>query len=165
MRSSATLAFALIVSLGMSGCATLFSGSTDTITFTSEPDGAEVVVDGLSRGRTPVTIPVERPGFGDQMVTLRLEGYDPVTFQLADGFNTVSLLNIFVPIGFIVDAATGSITKYTRSAYDVDMSRGSVALDIRDLDRTEDGAAIVPATSGDVVVSDEAAGLSFVFQK
>ena len=70
-----------------------------------------------------------------------------------------------MPVGFIVDAATGTITKYTRSAYNVDMSRGSVAVDARSLDRTGDGALVVPSTPGDLVVSDAETGLSFVFQK
>ena len=112
-----------------------------------------------------MTIPVKRAGFGTRTVTMRLDGYDPVTFELSSSFNGVSILNLFVPIGFIVDAATGSITKYSQQAYNVDMSRGSVALDIQGLQKTEAGAFVVPEGAADVIVSDEATGLSFVFQR
>lgn len=160
-----TLLATLVVGLVAPGCATLFSGSTDTITFTSDPEGAEVVIGGIVQGRTPLTIPVKRPGLNDQIVTLRLDGYDPVTFQLQDDINAVTLLNLFVPVGFVVDAVTGSITKYSRYSYDVDMYRGSVALDARQLERTDDGAIVLPAGDGDMVVSDPATGLSYLFSK
>lgn len=159
----ATLSLLLVVVFTTTGCATLFSGSSDTISFTSDPSGAEVVMGGIVQGRTPLTIPVKRPGFGDRNVTLRMDGYDPVTFQLQDGFNTVTILNVFVPIGFVVDALTGSITKYSRTSYNVDMARGSVALDMSKLGRTEEGAIVLPITEGSVVLSDPATGLSFVF--
>lgn len=160
-----TLFVALVVGLFAPGCATLFTGSTDPVTFTSDPDGAEVVIGGIVQGRTPLTIPVKRPGLNDQTVTLRLDGYDPVTFQLQDDINGATLLNLFVPIGFVIDAVTGSITKYSRLSYDVDMYRGSVALDARQLERTVDGAIVLPAGAGDVLVSDPATGLSVLFSK
>ena len=160
-----TLLAVLAVAVSTSGCASLFSGSTDTISFTSDPSGAEVLMDGIVQGRTPLTIPVKRAGFGDQNVTLRMDGQNPVTFKLQDGFNTVSLLNVFVPVGFIVDAVTGSITKYTRSAYNVNMATGSVAVDMSSLERTEDGAIILPTAAGEIIVSDPATGLSYAFGK
>lgn len=162
MRLFALVAI-LAVGFSTTGCATLFSGSSDTISFTSDPSGAEVVMGGIVQGRTPLTIPVKRAGFGNQTVTLRMDGYDPVTFQLQDGFNTITLLNVFVPIGFVVDAVTGSITKYTRSSYNVDMDRGSVALDMSDLERTEDDTVVLPESQESVVVSDPATGLTYVF--
>lgn len=155
------LFFAL--ALPIAGCATLFSGSTDTISFDSDPAGAEVVIGGISQGRTPLTIPVKRPGFSRQSVTLRMDGHDPVTFQLQDGLNRVTLLNMLVPIGFIVDAVTGAVTRYSRTSYAVDMSRGSVALDMASLERTADGAVVLPDAQGHVVVSDPAARLTYVF--
>ncbi len=159
------LSLLAVLALGLttSGCATLFSGQSDTISFTSDPSGAEVLMGGIVQGRTPLTIPVKRAGFSDQTVTLRMDGYDPVTFQLQDGFNTVTLLNVFVPVGFLIDAVTGSITKYTRTNYNVDMDRGSVALDMGDLDRTVDGTIVLPTAEESVVVSDPATGLTYVF--
>ncbi|MGB3544183.1 PEGA domain-containing protein [Rubrivirga sp.] len=154
----------LALALPVAGCATLFSGSTDTISFDSDPAGAEVVIDGITQGRTPLTVPVKRPGLSHQSVTLRMDGHDPVTFRLQDGLNRVALLNMFVPIGFIVDAATGSVTKYSRTSYTVDMSRGSVAWDMDSLDRTAEGAVVLPESQrGDVVVSDSATRLTYVF--
>lgn len=147
------------------GCATLFSGSTDMVTFTSDPAGAEVLIGGLSRGTTPVTIPVKRAGFGSRNVTMRMEGMNPVTFEMSSSFNTVSLLNILVPVGFIVDAATGSITKYSQQNYNVNMRTGSVAYDMKDLEVNVAGAIVVPETGGDVVVIDQEAGVQFVFNQ
>ena len=161
-----TLACAVFLLTVSSGCATLFSGSSDMVTFNSEPAGAEVLIGGITRGRTPVTIPVKRPGFGSTSVTMRMDGHDPVTFQMSSKFNTVSLLNLFVPVGFIVDAVTGSITKYDQVNYTADMSRGSITYNMEDLDRTTEGALVVPDVASEtVVVRDADAGVQMVFNQ
>ena len=40
----------------MNGCATILTGSSDNINFTSEPSGAKIVLDGLDIGKTPATL-------------------------------------------------------------------------------------------------------------
>lgn len=161
-----TLACAVAFLTASSGCATLFSGSSDMVTFNSEPAGAEVLIGGITRGRTPVTIPVKRPGFSTTTVTMRMDGRAPVTFQMSSKFNSVSLLNLFAPIGFVVDAVTGSITKYDQVTYTADMARGSITYNMEDLDRTDAGAVVVPDVAGEtVVVRDADAGVQVVFNQ
>lgn len=145
-----------------SGCATLFTGTSDTISFNSEPDGADVMIDGFIVGQTPVTLPVKRSLSG-KTVTMSLDGYNPVTFQLSNTFNIISVLNLSNIIGWGVDAVTGAVMKYDRPVYTVDLDRGSVAHNIQDLETTEDGALIVPVADGPVTVVDEAAGIGIVF--
>ena len=127
------------------------------------PGGAEIIIDGLVVGRTPTTVSVKRPGLSDQLVTLRLDGYDSVTFALSDEFNAVSILNLAGLRGWGVDIWTGAVTKYDKQAYDVDMDRGTVALRLGDLERTEEGAYVLPEAPDGVTVVDEQAGLQFVF--
>lgn len=159
-----SLALVAVVALTSSGCATLFTGTSDTISFDSEPDGAEILIDGIVQGRTPATIKVKRPGLGDTMVTMRLDGYDPVTFTLSDEFNAVSILNLAGIIGWGVDILTGAVMKYDKRAYDVDMSRGSVALNLDELPVDADGGYVVPADGGSVSVMDYQTGLEYVFE-
>lgn len=106
--------------LSLSGCGTILTGQTDTLTFRSVPSGATVEINGNSVGRTPVTVPVQR-SMSQPQVQLRLEGYEPRTVPLQNSFNTMSALNIFFWPGFIVDAATGSIMKYNIVSYESEL--------------------------------------------
>ena len=109
---------ALAVSL--SGCATIFTGSTDNLTFKSIPDGAKVEVNGNSIGRTPISSPIKR-SLTPPQVQLKLDGYESKNITLQNGFNGVSILNIFFWPGFIVDAATGTLMKYDVVNYETEL--------------------------------------------
>lgn len=152
-----------ILSFTFAGCATIFSGTDDDITFRSEPSGARVMIDGIMVGTTPVTIPVDRPGLDDTRVTVELEGYEPRTFELDKEFNMVSVLNVFVWPGFVVDALTGALFKYDRTNYTMNLQNGMISLNLDGLPRTEDGSYIVPNTNVDVLIVDPASGLQLRF--
>jgi hypothetical protein len=112
-------AFASAFVVWLSGCATIFTGSNDNITFKSVPEGAKVEINGNSVGRTPVTVPVKR-ALTPPQVMLKLDGYDQRSILLQNGFNGISILNIFFWPGFIVDAATGTLMKYDVVTYEGD---------------------------------------------
>ena len=103
-----------------SGCATIFTRSTDPISFSSRPEGAQVQIDGMNVGRTPVTIPVKR-SLSTPQVRLSLDGYESQFVMLSNTFNEVAILNVFFWPGFIVDAATGSLMKYSIRHYDLEL--------------------------------------------
>src|SRR5690606_32876873 len=97
--------------------------------------GAEVLIDGLVVGRTPATVSVKRPGLGDKQVTFRTERYDPVTFTLSKGFNTVAGLNLASVVGWGIDILSGTVMKYDKRVYNVDMSRGAVSFNLDGLEQ------------------------------
>lgn len=163
MRSLLSTFVLIVTAFAMSGCATLFTGSSDNIVFESEPAGAEILIDGLVVGRTPATVSVKRPGLGDKMVTLRMDGYSPVTFTLSKSFNTVAILNLASVVGWGIDILTGSVMRYDKQYYEADMSRGTVALSLQELEQTEDGAYVLPDVDGTLTVVDENAGIGIVF--
>lgn len=131
-RSAAAGVVAL--SLVLSGCATIFSGTNDTIVFESEPAGARVLIDGVDQGVTPLTTSVKR-SLGGVDVTYRLDGYETRTFDLGQEFNTVTIANIFCLAGFWVcggiDVLTGAVMKYSPRSY-------NITLDARDMDTLEE---------------------------
>ena len=135
IRYSLALVVLTAFAVTSTGCATLFTGSSDNIVFESSPPGAEVLIDGLVVGRTPATVSVKRPGLGDKQVTFRMEGYDPVTFTLSKGFNTVAVLNLASVVGWGIDILSGSVMKYDKRVYNVDMSRGAVSFNLDGLEQ------------------------------
>ncbi|MCF8054700.1 MAG: PEGA domain-containing protein [Deltaproteobacteria bacterium] len=115
-----TLLLGTIVAILLTGCATMFTSSSDPITFSSVPTGAKVEINGVNFGRTPVTIPIKRSLTSPQ-VQMKLDGYEPGHIMLQNTFNGVAILNIFFWPGFIVDAATGSIMKYDVLNYEAEL--------------------------------------------
>ena len=101
-----------------SGCASIFTGTSDPITFESQPDGAKVQINGMRVGRTPVTALVKRSLSAPQ-VKISLDGYEPQNIMIQNSFNSIAILDIFFWPGFIIDAATGSIMKYSILNYHV----------------------------------------------
>lgn len=152
-------ALLLSTTLLLGGCATLFSGTDEDVTFRSEPSGADVVMDGIVIGQTDGTIEVDRVALEDADVVVRLEGYEDRRFELDKEFNTVSILNIFVPIGFVIDALTGALFRYDKKEYTVDMETGAVSLRLNELPRGEEGQYIVPNIGEPVIVTDKETGL------
>ena len=95
----------------LTGCSTVLTGPTQKINVSSRPAGAEVRVDGASRGRTPTNFEVSR--WEDHDVTIELRGYQPYHVHLSRRINpwiAGNILNGFV-VGMIVDSSTGAIYK------------------------------------------------------
>jgi hypothetical protein len=103
-----------------SGCATIFTSSSDPITFKSVPEGAKVEINGASIGRTPVTVPIKR-SLTPPQVQVKLDGYEAKNIMLQNSFNGVAILDVFFWPGFIIDAVTGAIMKYDVLNYEVEL--------------------------------------------
>jgi hypothetical protein len=112
--------FLIAITLIASGCATLLTGTKDTITFNSNPQGAVVYKDGVEICRTPCSVPVRRT-LNNEDIEYKLDGYETRLFTLDKQFNVVSVMNLGSLFGWAVDAATGSLVKYGRKSYDLDM--------------------------------------------
>ncbi len=166
LRSSITLLAALVAAAVLPGCATIFTGTSDTIRFESEPEGARIFIDGIERGRTPASVSVSRSAFDDKQVTLRLDGYEDRTFVLDKRFNAVSILNLAGLLGWGVDFATGAVMKYDPEMYSITLdSERAQRLD--NLERDAYGHYLIPAPEGGeaVTVTDAESGVTLVFER
>ncbi|QIL39926.1 PEGA domain-containing protein [Pedobacter sp. HDW13] len=108
---------AVSATLLLSGCATVFTGTKQTVQINSSPPAADIEVDGVKVGVTPMAVPLKK-GFTGQTLTLKLDGYESKTFQPQIAFNAVSVVNLLFIPGFIIDAATGSMMKYDPKVYE-----------------------------------------------
>ena len=103
---------ALIVSLmvlvfGFGGCATVMSGSTQTITLTSQPSGAKVQCGGTML-ITPATMEMERNK--NHTVIFTKDGYESQQVRIKKSMNPWILGNILIGgiPGIVVDLITGA---------------------------------------------------------
>jgi len=92
----------------LAGCATLFNQDTKAIAFTSVPIEAEVWIDGVQRGVTPLTLDLDN--HTSHTVTFRKQGHRDVVCNLTTTTGALRIvldvLGGLVPV--IVDAATGA---------------------------------------------------------
>ena len=144
--------FAAALGLALTGCATIFAGTSDTITFDSEPAGAMVVIDGVDRGRTPLTTTVTRD-VNSRDITYRLEGYETRTFELGQEFEMIAILDLFCfPLCPVVDLLTGAVMEYDPSSYRLELTARDeleAALDVDEVvfvDELELDASGLPST-------------------
>lgn len=106
-----------------SSCATIFSGTSDSVSFNSRPDGASILINGIPRGTTPATIQISRPGMGSNVVTLKKDGFQDMTFVMDKSFNGVSIINLGNLLGWGIDAMSGALMKNGTSSYDLSLEK------------------------------------------
>jgi hypothetical protein len=94
-----------LFSLG--GCATIIHGTTQDIGITTDPSGAELLVDGSERYRSPAKITMKRKY--DHFIEVSKEGYHKETVNIKSVLSGAVAGNILAGglIGWGVDAASG----------------------------------------------------------
>jgi hypothetical protein len=110
-----TLAIATLV---LSGCASIISGTNQTLTFTSDIEGVNVYVDGALIGKTPVSASFKKNKA--QTVMFRKKGYETITREITKSFDSVAILNIFWDLS-TTDLITGAVYEYAPNAIYVEM--------------------------------------------
>lgn len=111
------------------GCATICQPGPDKIPINSRPDDAEVYLDGLIVGRTPMTVSVDRSA--ECYLEIKKDGYKTITIdkdkKLAGWFFPGNLLWLLLwpglPVAVIVDLASSNQGKYPTEAINVHLSK------------------------------------------
>jgi len=113
----------IAMSVGISSCATIFTGSKGKVVFDSNVQlnhPATLTIDGqkYTNVRFPYTVKVKR-GFSDSMAKAEVEGYKPSIISIDKTVEPVTFLNFLSWwfVGFIVDAATGTMMRPEYSSY------------------------------------------------
>lgn len=105
------------VSIFLTGCATIVSGTTQQVTFQSTPDGATVKVNGKPLGKTPLTIQLDKKS--GQTLTVEKEGYKTFTTSMDTTLDSWFWGNIVIGgvFGSTTDGISGAIHRYSPSQY------------------------------------------------
>ncbi|NAW50161.1 PEGA domain-containing protein [Elizabethkingia argentiflava] len=121
MKKISTIFIMSVLTFSVTSCATIFTGTTDSLTVTTKPEGAKVYDRGVEKCTTPCSFKVSR-SLTDRSVEIKKEGYETKAIGLDRKFNPVSIINLFGLIGWAVDAATGSLMKYDTKGYNVELT-------------------------------------------
>ncbi|MEJ2205881.1 MAG: PEGA domain-containing protein [Gemmatimonadota bacterium] len=92
-------------------CGTIMHGTTQPVSISSAPTGAQVTVDGFERGVTPVIAELKRKDH--HMLRVAMDGYEPFEMGLTRSVSGWVWGNIVFGglIGLAVDAISGGLYK------------------------------------------------------
>jgi hypothetical protein len=113
-----------VAALALGGCATIFTGTTDPLSFEANVPGVKLSVDGRYLGELPLKLPTSRNFMGGQQFIARFEkeGYVTQEFKLQREFNMVAILDISSPLtSGGIDVLSGSLLKFSPTDYHVQM--------------------------------------------
>ena len=115
----------LSLTLLMSSCATIISGSKQNVKFSSNPSTATIFIDEVEVGKTPFEIKLARKS--QHSVMLKLEGYQTYETKLTKNFNGWYIGNILIGgiIGLIIDPITGAMYNLSPDQVNAQMNRGT----------------------------------------
>ena len=119
MKKIPVLFLALLM---MTGCATIFTGTKDNISFSSTPSGATIYKDGVEICTTPCNYKIKR-SLNDTDIEFKLDGYETRLITLDKELNLVSIINLGNLLGWGIDALSGAVMKYDRKSYDLKLTK------------------------------------------
>ena len=108
MKKTVSVLVTISFILSLSSCATIFKGTSEEVSFNSEPQKAEVWVNGTKRGETPLALKLESKR--TYTIEFRKEGFESKSHTITNhvGAGWI-ILDVFAGlVGVIVDAATGA---------------------------------------------------------
>jgi len=108
----------IISTISLFGCATLTGGSSQEVSFHSNPEGATVLLDGKTLGKTPLSITLSSKKKG-QSLSFEKEGHKKLTMKMDTKMNPMFWGNIIFGglIGSTTDGMSGAIYEYSPSKY------------------------------------------------
>lgn len=108
----------------LSGCATIFTGTTDVLSFQANVPKVRLSIDGQYKGELPLTFVMSRNFVGGQQFIARFEreGYVTQEFRLTRQLNAVAILDLTsIPTSGGIDVLTGALMKFSPTEYHVQM--------------------------------------------
>ncbi len=107
------------LSILVSGCATVITGTDQNLTFKTEPEGATVTISGKVLGLTPLTSVVSKGK--NQALTFEKEGYKTFTTQLSTSTEGWFFGNIFGGLlglfSSTTDGVSGAMVQFSQDQY------------------------------------------------
>ena len=103
-----------------SGCASVLKGTSQAVTFNSEPEGVQVIIDGKKFGVTPLSVSLKKNKYTN--VVFKKEGYKSRSVIIEKRFDGIALINVFWDLS-TTDLITGAIYEYSPNSYFVELKK------------------------------------------
>lgn len=135
------------------GCASIVDGKYQTISFSTNPEGATVTLNGQQVGKTPVTLPVQRMS-GPGILRFTKEGYKDSEVIMHSSLNTWFLGNFIFGglLGSTTDAVTGAMHEYQPGSYMATLTPTEAAVTLSGLSNKQKVVSFIVVTYGSLIV-------------
>src|SRR5688572_32026754 len=93
------------------GCASIFEGKVQPVTFNSQPSGAQIIINGMPMGVTPTTMTLKRSDYDKATVIFKKEGHQDQQATIQTKVTGWFWGNVIFGglLGSATDAITGSM--------------------------------------------------------
>jgi hypothetical protein len=110
-----------------SGCATIIDGSSQVVTFNSQPNGVKILINGAQVGVTPLSTQLHRSK--TTIVLAKMDGYDDQQIAMQTKLNPYFFGNFISGglIGSTIDYASDAIVEYSPNTYYVTLTPVKIA--------------------------------------
>lgn len=121
------IAFSVIfLAIVTGGCATIFSGTSDDIRISTDPEDAKIYREGRLVGEGDVTLTIQRAGAPPE-IRVEKNGYESQSFKPETTFNNVAMINSTFVLSWGTDILSGSVVRYAEDSYHVQLIRDGQA--------------------------------------
>jgi hypothetical protein len=126
----------VVFGLLVGGCATIIKGTTQLIPVSSNPAGAEITLDGVKVGLTPMKVEVPRKS--DHLLVVERNGYHVESIAIVHSMGPAVVGNIFLGagtwglgsfVGWGIDAASGAQYNLFPSVIDLTLREKTAGAD------------------------------------
>lgn len=128
MKNQTIFRSALIAGIALlTGCASIMHGTSQKIGISSSPTGANVIVDNMPRGTTPVFVDLKRDS--EHIVTIQMPGYEKAQLTITKSVSGWVWGNIVFGglIGLAVDAISGGLYSLSPEQVNAELHKGSAS--------------------------------------
>lgn len=111
MKKLALAMASTVMTLSLTGCASIGGDNTRAVRVESEPAGAAIYVDNQQYGVTPAVITLPSYIYGGKTVVVRKKGYSDQALPVNTNFQMISILDVLFWPSLVVDGVTGNLVK------------------------------------------------------
>ena len=117
----------IVLSIYLSGCATITTGSTQLVTINCNVDGATIKLDGRKIGKTPFVGKIKK---NHKIITIKKDGYKTHRIALSTTLEGMFWGNIITggTLGSSTDFASGAAYKYSPASFQVELYAKDISL-------------------------------------
>lgn len=144
----------------VAGCATIVTGSSQSLTINTTPSGATVTLNGNNLGVTPLSVDVKRPETERSVFRFEKAGYKPLELPIDRSMNTWWLGNIITGgvFGSTTDYASGAMYEYQPNLIQVTLEPEQMSSKDKEQFMAENELRFFMLTNFDVLSAQIAAG-------
>lgn len=151
--------FLLLGALTLSACGTLFSGTTQEVTFDSSVPDTKVYIDGMEICNTPCKTTIDRSADAIQLVAKK-KGYKDRVMTLRSTVNRTAFFNITSWPSWLTDAVSGGVWEYKNNQVYLQMERQGLSAAAQKAFNRENKTKYFALVNYDELMIEAAAGRS-----